>query len=84
MNIIGGVTRNKENDYTYSFSAMQSIGALAKIKAVAIEVHKKSSALATRSAVNLPREVKMNASIFFDREEAINWLHVELASASAG
>ena len=78
-----GLLVNKENNYTYSFSAQQRVADLANIKAIAVLAYRRSTEIATQALHNFKREHEWNLKIFFDRMEALEWLDSQLALEKA-
>lgn len=79
-----GVLVNKQNDYSYAFSAMRRIGALAMLRAVAV-LHYSGKSQELQQLVNRVRPGnQLNMQHFFDRDRAIAWLQAELSDQSPG
>ncbi|MFO7604320.1 MAG: hypothetical protein R6X06_10975 [Gammaproteobacteria bacterium] len=75
-----GLLINKKHDYSYTFEAQQDLGTLANIRAIAILVHRRSSAIAAQSLQNIKRESAWNAKIFHDYTDALAWLESQLTA----
>lgn len=70
---------NKENNYTYTFSAQQRVADLVNIKAIAVLAYRRSTEIATQALKNFKREHEWNLQIFHDRNLALEWLESQLA-----
>lgn len=77
-----GILVNKKYDFSYGFSAMQRIGALPMLCAVAV-LHYSNASQDMQKLVNRVRpDNPLNMQHFFDRHKAIAWLEAELANQS--
>lgn len=74
-----GLLVNKKHQYTYSFSAQQRIASLPNIKAIAIVVYRRSTEIATQTLLNIKREHNWKVKTFYDRDEALNWLKLQMS-----
>lgn len=73
-----GLLINKKHHYTYSFEAQLKITDLPEIKAIAVLVFRRTSALSTLTLKKLPGRRNANLEIFDDRDIALNWLDQQL------
>ena len=62
---------NKINNYSYSFDAQKSLGALNELNAIAVVVYTRISEATTESVSSFPREIKWNMKMFSNRDEAM-------------
>ena len=65
---------NKINSYTYTIDALQEVGTIPEIKAIAFVVYSRVSEITTESVTDFPRDTVWNSRIFNNREEAFHWL----------
>jgi len=73
-----GILINKVNHYSYSFDAQLEIGTIDRIKAIAVVVPDKSREIAAETILNSIIRKNIPHRIFYDRNEAINWLNQTL------
>ena len=74
-----GLLVNKINQYTYSFTAQQRLATLPNIKAIAVVVYRRSTEIATEALLNIKRTHEWNLKTFYDRDEALSWLTLQLS-----
>jgi len=65
---------NKINSYSYDFEALNKVGTLKELKAIAVVTYTNASKLSTESVAAFPRETKWNVKMFSSRDEAMVWL----------
>lgn len=70
---------NKKNNYAYNFDAQKRVADIANIKAMAVLVYRRSTEIATQALNNFKREYEWNLKIFYEREEALQWLQSEMS-----
>ena len=68
---------NKLNSYTYDFEAQQSLGTLKEINAMAVVVYNQISKVSTSNLASFPRSTQWNLHIFYNTDDALNWLYLE-------
>lgn len=69
---------NKVNNYTYSFDAQVNLATLKEINAMAVVAYTRSTKISTECLKSsVPRKTDWNLKIYFDREEALNWLQLQ-------
>ena len=65
---------NKVNTYTYDFNAQVELATIAEINAMAVVVYKRITELTTEALASYPRSKKWNLEMFFNRNDALEWL----------
>jgi len=69
---------NKVNSYTYDFDAQLNLATLTEINAMAVVAYTRSTKISTEYLnSSVPREKDWNLKIFSNRDEGLNWLHLE-------
>lgn len=66
---------NKMNSYTYDFEAQKLLATLGEINAMAVVVYNHVSEVSTGSLAAFPRTTRWNIHIFYNKEEALDWLY---------
>jgi len=74
-----GLLVNKINTYSYSFGAQRKIPNSPKIKAIAVISYSKMSDISTEVLTKIPRDQEINLRVFGTRNEALEWLQLELS-----
>lgn len=69
---------NKKYAYTFSFEAQLKIAEIPEIAAIGIVTYNSLSKEFTQSMIDMPREKTLNAKIFTKREEALQWIKLQL------
>jgi len=65
---------NKINNYSYEFSAQETLAAIPEIDRMAVVAYKPATENVTRLMTTIPREYKWRLEIFSDRDAALAWL----------
>jgi len=69
---------NKVNAYTYDFDAQINLATLKEINAMAVVAYSRSTKISTEYLKSsVPRDKDWNLKIYSNRDEALNWLHLE-------
>lgn len=68
---------NKLHSYTYDFKAQENLATLTEINAIAVVVYNQMARLTTDNLANFPRSTQWNMRIFYDKEDALEWLNAE-------
>jgi len=71
---------NKKYPYTYTFEAQRLIASIPEIVAMGILTYSDISREFTQSLINQPRTIPWNAKVFSKREDALQWIKLQLKS----
>ncbi len=73
---------NKINSYTYDFEAQKNLATLKEINAMAVVVYNQVSKLSTDNLASFPRSTQWNMHIFYNTDDALEWLFLEQNTAN--
>ena len=71
------VLNNMVNRHSYSFGAQTMLWAIPEIKRVGFVVYNRVSGISVKVFLVAPREKMLDARIFNNRDEAIQWLDIK-------
>ncbi|TXE16167.1 hypothetical protein ES692_13625 [Psychroserpens burtonensis] len=74
---------NMENAYSYTFEAQLAMGDLKDIVYRAVVVYNHNAEMATKIIMNLNKNNNWNIRLFRERQEALDWLHINVNNRSA-
>ncbi|MCK4744345.1 MAG: hypothetical protein KAT25_11040 [Sulfuriflexus sp.] len=74
-----GVLVDKTNHYSYTFEAQLKLGQVENIQAIAILVKDHSAEVATQALMGIKQRRQIPNNIFYQREEALEWLQNQLS-----